>query len=426
MKRLVALLLAAIMLLTLSATAFADNEKVLIEVWTPLSGSKAATFDTLVENFNNSQGDVEIVVVHQGGYSVLSQKIAAAATAGNLPAMIIADYTNVGLYVQRGLLVPVESILGEGAASEFNTGMMVDLTFDGVAYAVPYNRTTQGFVVNQDLLAQAGLTRVPSTWEEYYEDAKAFKEAMGDGYYYGFAYFDQFNFDAIAASFGASFATSDGTATANSDEMKEMLSFFRKMYEEDLLVMVPTTSGSFAEQFSPFLEGTVATVFQSSSFISSAETMLDCNWSYEMIPAGTAGRVCTIGGTNLAVTTAATDEQTAGIKAFLEFITNEDSAATVFMSTANLPARLSVFERDDVKAFISEKSYFATNLIATLDNAIPAPTATKNIGDIYSLVNDLVVRAVYDGEDLDDLLDEYNQMFQDEFDEKIANEEFIY
>ena len=77
MKRLVALLLAAIMLLTLSATALADNEKVQIEVWTPLSGSKAATFDTLVENFNNSQSDVEIVVVHQGGYSVLSQKIAA-------------------------------------------------------------------------------------------------------------------------------------------------------------------------------------------------------------------------------------------------------------------------------------------------------------------------------------------------------------
>lgn len=425
MKRIVALLLAAVMLLTMSVTAFAD-EKVKDEVWTPLSGSKATTFDTLVEGFNNSQSDVEIVVVHQSSYSILSQKMAAAASAGNLPAVIIADYTNVGLYVQRGLLQPVESILGEGAATDFNAGMMVDLTFDGEAYAVPYNRTTQGFIVNNDLLAQAGINRVASTWDEYYEDAKAFKAAMGDGYYYGFAFFNQFIFDAIASSFGAAFASADGTATANSDEMKEMLSFFRKMYEEDLLVMVPTTSGSFAEQFSPFLEGTVATVFQSSSFVSYAETALDCNWSYELMPAGKAGRACTIGGTNLAVTTAATDAQKPGIKAFLEYITNEDSAATVFMSTANLPARLSVLNREDVQQFMTDKAYFAKNLIGTLEYAVPAPVATKNVGDIYNLVNSLIVRAIYDGEDLDDLLEEYNQLFQDEFDDKIANGEFIY
>lgn len=424
LKRTFYLLMSLLMLLSTISTAIAE-EPTQIEIWSPLTGAKAATFDNLVESFNANQNNVVVTCVHQGGYDVVRQKLAAAANANTMPEMILADYIDVARYVQRGVLMPMSDILPEDTMNDFFAGMMVDLTVNDVVYAVPYNRTTQGFVVNLDLLAQAGINRIPSTWEEFYEDAVKFKAAMGDDYYYSYAYFNQYIFEAIALSRGCSIATADGTAMMTEDKMVELFKFFRKMYEENLLAMVPTTSGGFADQHSSFLEGKVATVFQSSSFIPSAQTLLDCNWSFEYVPAGEHGHAVTIGGSNLAVTTAVNEEQRAGCKAFIEYVTSPENCAKVFIETANLPVRRSVLEMDTVKKFMEANPY-TQNLLSQLDYAHNASAVTKNIGSVFASVSDMIVRLIYNGEDIEATLNEYNEMFQDEFDEKKMNGTFIY
>lgn len=424
MKRILSILMSLTLLLSVVSTASAD-EPTQIEIWSPLTGAKAATFDALVEGFNQSQSDVVVTCIHQGGYDVVRQKMAASANASNMPQMVLADYIDVPLYVQRGVLVPMSTILSEDVLNDFFPGMLVDLTVDGTVYAVPYNRTTQGFVVNMDLLKQAGINRVASTWDEFYEDAKAFKAAMGDGYYYSYAYFNQYIFEAIAYSFGCTIATADGTAMMTEDKMVNLFKFFRKMYEEDLLCMVPTTSGSFSDQHSTFLEGKVATVFQSSSFIPSAQTLLDCDWSFEYVPAGEGGHAVTIGGTNLAVTTAATEQEQEAAKKFIEYVTSPENCAKVFVETSNLPVRKSVLEMDTVKDFMAANPY-TTKLLSQMDYARNASGVTKNVGNVFSAVGDMVVRLIYNGDDIESTLEEYNEQFQDEFDEKKANDSYIY
>ena len=424
MKRTLSIFIVLMLLIATVSTAFA-TEPTKIEIWSPLTGAKAATFDALVEGFNKSQNNVVVTCIHQGGYDVVRQKMAASANANNMPQMVLADYIDVPLYVQRGILVPMSKILPEEVISDFFPGMLVDLTVDGTLYAVPYNRTTQGFVVNKDLLKQAGITRVASTWDEFYEDAKAFKTAMGDGYYYSYAYFNQYIFEAIAYSFGCTIASSDGTAMMTEDKMVNLFKFFRKMYEEDLLCMVPTTSGSFSDQHSSFLEGKVATVFQSSSFIPSAKTLLDYNWSFEYVPAGEGGHAVTIGGTNLAVTTAAGTQEQEAAKKFIEYVTSPENCARVFVETSNLPVRQSVMELDTVKNYVAANPY-TTNLLSQMEYARNASGVTKNVGSVFSSVSDMVVRLIYNGDDIESTLKEYNEQFQDEFDEKKANNNYIY
>lgn len=421
MKKFLALLTVLVLSMGLMATASAETVE--LEVWSPLSGAKAEALEKLVNAFNESQSDVHVTHVSQGSYGVLRQKMAGAFNAGNMPAMLICDYIDVPMYSQRGMLVPMTEVLGEEVINDFFPGMLVDLTVDGTLYAVPYNRTTQGFIVNNDLLKQAGIDRVASTWEEYYEDAKKFKETMGEGYYYGFAFFNQYIYDAIAAAFGVEMMDGETVTIAN-DNMKEMFTFFRQMYEEELLVMVPTLSGSFAEQFSPFLEGTVATVFQSSSFVSSARTLLECDWSFEYMPSGKAGYAVTIGGTNLAVSATADETERAAAKNFLEYITSAESGAQVFIDACQLPVRKSTLELDTVKTFCAENAW-TTNLIAQIDNAVTANPITKNIGDIYNLANDMIVRIIYNGEDIDEVLAEFTETFQDYIDTAIENGEFV-
>ena len=422
-KRILSFLTAMTLVLALAGAASAEPTQ--IEIWSPLTGAKATTFDALVEGFNQSQSDVKVTVVHQGGYDVVRQKMAAAFNASTMPQMVLADYIDVPLYVQRKMLKPMSDVLAPEVLNDFFPGMLVDLTVDGTVYAVPYNRTTQGFIVNNDLLKQAGIDRVASTWDEFYEDAVKFKQAMGEDYYYSYAYFNQYIFEAIAYSYGCTIATADGTAMMTEDKMVDLFKFFRKMYEEGLLAMVPTTSGGFSDQHSTFLEGKVATVFQSSSFIPSAQTLLDCDWSFEYVPGGEGGHAVTIGGSNLAVTTAATEEEQAACKTFIEYVTSPESCAKVFIETANLPVRQSVLELDSVKAYMAENA-FTENLLGQLEYARNASCVTKNVGSVFASVSDMIVRLIYNGEDIQSTLEEYNELFQDEFDEKKLNESFIY
>lgn len=424
LKRTLSILVALVLLVSMAGVALAD-EAVEIEIWSPLTGAKAATFEALAQAFNESQTDVHVTVVAQGGYDIVRQKMAAAANTPELPAMVLADYIDVPLYVQRNLLMPMTDVLAPDVLADFFPGMLVDLTVDDVVYAVPYNRTTQGFIVNNDLLKEAGIDRVASTWDEFYEDAVKFKQAMGEGYYYSYAYFNQYIFEAIAYSFGCTIATPDGTAMMTQDSMVEMFQFFRKMYEEDLLVMVPTTAGGFSDQHSTFLEGKVATVFQSSSFIPSADGLLDCDWSFEYVPAGKGGNAITIGGTNLAVTLAASDEEKAACKTFIEYVASLDNCARVFIETANLPVRQSVLELDAVKTYMAENA-FTVNLLNQLEYARNASCVTKNVGSVFNAVSDMIVRLIYNGEDIEATLEEYNELFQDEFDDKKVSGAFIY
>lgn len=422
-KRILGFLLACVLMLSMVSAALA--EPIQIEIWSPLTGAKAATFDALVAAYNESQSGVVVTCVHQGGYDVVRQKMAGAKNAGNMPEMVLADYIDVPLYVQRDLLMPMSSVLSQEVLDDFFPGMMVDLTVDGTVYAVPYNRTTQGFIVNNDLLKEAGIDRVAATWDEFYEDAVKFKQAMGDGYYYSYAYFNQYIFEAVAYSFGCTIATPDGTSMLTEDKMVELFRFFRKMYEEDLIVMVPTTSGGFSDQHSTFLEGKVATVFQSSSFIPSAQTLLECDWSFEYVPAGEGGNAVTIGGTNLAVTTAATEEEQAACKDFIEYVASPENCAKVFIETANLPVRQSVLELDSVKEFMAANP-FTANLLSQMQYARNASCVTKNIGSVFTSVSDMIVRLIYNGEDIEGTLAEYNDLFQEEFDEDKLDGTFIY
>lgn len=423
--RFLALLLACVLALGLCASAQAAEAPVALEVWSPLTGAKANTFDALVAEFNAANPDVVVSCIHQGGYDILRQKMAASANAGNMPPIILADYIDVPLYAQRGMLRPISEVLDQSVIDDYYPAMLSDLTAEGVLYAIPYNRSTQGFYVNNDLLKQAGLDGPATTWEEYRADAEKFQEVMGEGYYYGYAFFNQFLFDAISYSFGAQISTPEGEVLLNSPEQVEMMQFFQDMYNDGLLLMQPVVVGGFQEQHGAFLEGKVATVFQTTSFMPTAQEILDCDWSFELLPAGKGGNAITIGGSNVAVTVAAKDEQMDAIKKFLDFLSSPDAAARVFIETSNLPVRMSVLERDDVKAYLGENPS-AAKMLDQLQYGKAAPSVTKNIRDVFTQVSDLVNRIVYYGEDTKAVLNEYTESFQAQFEEAKLNDEYIY
>lgn len=429
MKRTIVFLMVLLLAITL---VFANGAKettlasgpVEIELWSSLTGSKAKTFDKQVEAFNNSQDEVTVNVIHQGGYDILRQKVAAAVNAKTLPTLIICDYLDVAYYAQLGVLQDVSNVLAKDVIGDYYEGMLADLKVDGTLYAIPYNRSTQGFYVNNDLLKKAGIDHVAKTWDEYKEQAIQMK-TLGNDYYIGYAFFHQFLFDGIAYTWGAEIASKDGTVNFLQPEMVEMFEYFQDLYNNGYLMMQPVLSGGFEEQNGAFFDGKVATVFQTTSFTSSAASLLNCNWSYEYTPSGKGGNAVTVGGGNFAICNGTTEEQRKAAEKFLNYMSSDDIVADFFISTGNLPVKKSVLETPKVKEFLEKNPAYRT-IVNQLDYAKAAPSTTKNIRNIYSRVNDMISRIILNNEDVKTVLGEYQNEFQAEIDESKAEGTFIY
>jgi sn-glycerol 3-phosphate transport system substrate-binding protein len=292
-------------------------------------------------------------------------------------------------------------------------------------YAIPYNRSTQGFYVNNDLIRKAGLPGPAKTWRQFEADARTLKQKLGAEYYYGYAFFHQFLFDAISYTWNAAISSPEGKILLNSPEQIAMMEYFQKLYRENLLLMQPVLVGGFQEQHGAFLDGKVVSVFQTTSFLPTAVEMLDSDWSFEYIPAGPGGHAITVGGGNITVSSTVTEVEKAAVKKFLEYISSLDVVAQFFIETGNMPVRRSSLGRGDIKEYIA-KNPSAQTMLDQLEFGRPAPSLTKNIGDVFSRVNDIVTRIVYEGHNAKTVLDEYTKQFQADFDELIANGEFIY
>ncbi|MGN1163541.1 MAG: ABC transporter substrate-binding protein [Candidatus Ornithospirochaeta sp.] len=429
MKKIFAILLVACMTMSFvmanGAQETAPAGPVTIELWSSLTGSKAKTFDKQVAAFNESQNEVIVNVIHQGGYDLLRQKVAAAANAKNLPTLLICDYLDVAYYAQLGVLEDVSNVLSDDVIADYYEGMLADLTVDGVLYGIPYNRSTQGFYVNNDLLRKAGIDHVATTWDEFKQQCIQMK-TLGDDYYLGYAFFHQFLFDGIAYTWGAEVAAPDGEMRLLDPEMKEMFHYFQDLYNDGYLLMQPVLSGGFEEQNGAFFDGKVATVFQTTSFTSSAKSLLEgTDWSYEFTPAKEGMNAVTIGGGNFTICAGVSDSERKAAEKFLNYMSSDDIVAEFFMSTGNLPVKKSVLETETVKTFLEENPAYRT-IVAQLDYAKAAPATTKNIRNVYNRVNDMISRIILNGEDVDTVLEAYQKEFQAEFDEMKAAGTFIY
>jgi len=415
-------LFAALAILLAVSAAVAAPTKVVL--WSSLTGAKAKAFDAQVATFNTGQQDVLMEVVHQGNYSALREKVVAAVSAKNLPEMLVVDYLDVAFYAQQGLLADLDGILPKEVIADYYPGLLADLKFEGSLYAVPYNRSTQGMYMNMDLLRKAGIKDPPKTWVEFRSQAEQFAKAMGKGYYYGYAFFHQFLWDGIAYTWGAQVATPDGKVMLNAPEVVDMMTYFRKMYIDELLAMQPVLIGGFEEQNGAFISGKVASVFQTTSFTPTAVGLLKFDWAFVPLPAGKGGNAITVGGGNFAVTSSATPAEAVAAGKFLQYITGAKVAADFYMATGNLPVRKSVLARPEIADFHKKNPNYE-RMIEQMAFGRAAPSTTKNVRDVFNRMNDYITRIILKGDDVKKTLDEANKNFQDEINELKAANSFL-
>lgn len=158
-----------------------------IELWSMLTQEERATqLQKLADNYVAGHPDTKINITVMPWTGALD-KIVAAIMAGNAPDLM----TTGGGYPQSlggtgGLLELSDLVEQVGGKDAFlSTSLSVQGAYDGGLYAIPLYVTPYVTYYRQSWLDAAGIKKVPTTWEEYYDMCKAVTDPAKKRYGFG-------------------------------------------------------------------------------------------------------------------------------------------------------------------------------------------------------------------------------------------------
>ena len=179
------LLMAATTVFAASAVA---AEPVQLSFWYPvdLGGGLAKVIDGSVGDFNKTHPDIQVTATYTGNYDVTLQKIQASKLAGTLPDVAVTEISSVPVLAALGAAQPIDELIASSGDKKlldrFWPSMLLNCTYGGKVYGVPFQRSTPVMYYNKDAFSEAGLDpeRPPVTWDELISVAQKLTTREGE------------------------------------------------------------------------------------------------------------------------------------------------------------------------------------------------------------------------------------------------------
>lgn len=244
-KRKLSVLLAASMAFAMMSGgigASAEEEKK-FDVTLNVIGVDNVLASTMLDHLDELEEETGIrVQFQQFSNEQASNKIAVSMAAGgkDIDVMMIRPLDETLLYSQNGWLENLQPYVDEDAEEiDFDDFMQacrdVCSDPDGNTVALPMMTESGLIYYNKTMFEEAGITELPTTWEELYEAAVKLNNPDED--ICGFACRGSGNpavtqFSAILRSYGGDFFDENKTATINTPEAVEAFEFYGKLLRE--------------------------------------------------------------------------------------------------------------------------------------------------------------------------------------------------
>ena len=346
MKKLLSMLLALAMLLSMAGAALGEEE-VTLDFWVRFDDDLSEE----IANFEAMHPGVKINQVQVGAnYDDLVAKYNAAMQAGDMPEIgMVGQRHGIPQFYDAGWLIPMENYMTAEEQADIPDGYWVRYTYDGKRLAVPFGCSMPIMAVNMTLLRELGYDTVPTTWDGIVEAAyKAVKDVDGDGAtdIYGI----NFNSDTpwyiqpLLWCAGGSLFDGEGNPHVNTPEMKLVLSRLAQLVKDGVMPANQHKTGS-----QDFQNGGTLFYFVSCAFVEKA--VRNVGDAFEvgvgMFPTDKTLNVC-IGGNGLAIFKS--DERKQEIAAeFIKYMISPEVSINTSLMLGYIPYTYSQFELDYIK-----------------------------------------------------------------------------
>ena len=147
--------------------------KVTLELWTHFAGANLEFMNKLIEEFKKDNQDVDFKVTSIGSGEI-NQKFITAAAGGAPPDIFHAPGWTPPDMALGGMLAPLTDVKLPVELFKNFEGITI---FKGVRYGLPLNGGLGAMAFNKDLMAAAGVTKAPATWDELLAAAQKMTKA---------------------------------------------------------------------------------------------------------------------------------------------------------------------------------------------------------------------------------------------------------
>ena len=366
MKKMTALFATAALAASTVFTPLSANaqEKTQVTFWHAMNGPHQELLAKLVEEFNGSQDEYEVVEQSQGDYAALSQKVLGSAVSQELPTMSQLTASNIPDYASEGILAPLDDLLTEenGFSPELTEdiyeGFLAGVKYEDQQVAVPFSKSVRLMYVNKDLLKEAGVEEIPQTWEEVKALGEKLDEAGSEKPAMGLENGFSMEVETMAKQNGAQWIAEDLSATDIAGEKSvEVMQFLKDLVTEEHA----RTAGEDGYMSEPFAQGEAALYIGSSAglpFVLPGVEESGMDFETAEIPVYGEGEPLTLfAGNDLGIFESASDEEKAGAVAFMAFLLEADKTAEWASGSGYLPITKSGAESQIWQDYLKENPH---------------------------------------------------------------------
>lgn len=233
-------------------------------------------YDMMAREYNEQHPDLEIKF--ETTFEGWDTKVLGQIRSGNLEwsgAGILTPFLDIVKWVETGMIQPIEDLVAastEEGASALLTDMIAtvkdDCSYQGHVYGIPYSFENITFQWRTDLFAEAGITEAPKRWDDWYAACIALKKNLEsqekDEEIYVTALDPKLwrSLGGLICSASNKPYTDEGLIDWDSDQMRDVLRFVRKLVSEGL---TPPGGGEEQDLYDMWQRGRLASLMSCSS-----------------------------------------------------------------------------------------------------------------------------------------------------------------
>jgi multiple sugar transport system substrate-binding protein len=200
-------------------------------------------WEPVVAAFEEDYPNVDVEVVIQP-WENRDEQLTTAIAGNEGPDVVYLIPDQIPQYAGTNSLADVSDVIADDR-EEFLPNALEAMSYDDTLYGVPLLMSVTSVIANKNVLADAGISEPPTTWDEALADAAKLKQA---GYY--LTEYDASPDSTLNQTFypflwqaGGSVLSEDGSeATINSSEGVRALEFIKQLVDEGYVPKDPLTT----------------------------------------------------------------------------------------------------------------------------------------------------------------------------------------
>ena len=338
MKR-IRLTKAVLLVASLISTSAIAQERTQIPFWNAMTGSLQTTLQKIVKEFNASQDKYEVESIPKGSYENTLTATIASVRSHTSPVLTQVYDAGTVTMMSAGdrVYYPVQQLFKDTGTSLDKTNFIPATRSyysngEGEMVSMPFNSSTPVLYYNKDWFKKAGITKAPTTWQEFQRDAQKLVNVKGAPQCGSTtAYFMWTMFENFSAIQNIPYGNNENGFSANSTELLPKPAYFLKQ-----LTLLNDMNKTHAFQYKG-RDGAATNYFQNGS----CGMLIDSSGSYGQLKHGAKFQLGVtslpywpsavenkpykgiIGGASIWALKGHSEAQYKGAAAFLKFLTSD-------------------------------------------------------------------------------------------------------